>query len=193
MHTLVFARPRLYEIMLKRVPAYKISHNKRVLQTKEENGRVHIFCSDNTSYGADILVGADGAYSGVRQNLYRRLDAQGKLVKSDLENFEIGSVNMVAVAEPQDLSKYPQLKDDFCHFSVSIGDNGARTVSERGRDSSDIPFLQRVDAFPLSTHASFICGGCSFLVGCCQCSRQSNLLVCDQPTDRVGRQIYAVP
>jgi flavin-dependent dehydrogenase len=126
---MIFARPRLYELMLRRIPPNRISHGKKVLRTEEKKGRVHIFCSDNTSYEADILVGADGAYSGVRQSLFKRLDAQGLLPKSDLEGFTIGSINMVAVADPKDPSRYPQLKDEFCHFSIAVGGNGARTVS----------------------------------------------------------------
>ncbi|KAI8345674.1 hypothetical protein B0O80DRAFT_267847 [Mortierella sp. GBAus27b] len=124
---MIFARPRLYELMLRRIPPNRISHGKKVLRTEEKKGRVHIFCSDNTSYEADILVGADGAYSGVRQSLFKRMDAQGLLPKSDLEGFTIGSINMVAVADPKDPSKYPQLKDEFCHFSIAVGGNGART------------------------------------------------------------------
>ncbi|KAF9924758.1 hypothetical protein BGZ65_008150, partial [Modicella reniformis] len=124
---IIFARPRLYEIMLKQVPPHKISHNKKVLRTEEKEGKVTIFCSDNTRYSGDILVGADGAYSGVRQSLYRKLDEKGLLPKSDLENFTIGFINMVAVAEPEDPSKYPELQDDRCHFSLILGGAGGRT------------------------------------------------------------------
>ncbi|KAG0222139.1 hypothetical protein B0O80DRAFT_500784 [Mortierella sp. GBAus27b] len=123
---IIFARPRLYEIMLKQVPPEKISHNKKVLRTEEADGKVTIFCSDNTRYTGDILVGADGAYSGVRQNLYRQLDENGLLPKSDLENFTFGFINMVAVAEPDDPSKFPQLADDQCHFSLVVGGVGGR-------------------------------------------------------------------
>jgi hypothetical protein len=36
---------------------------------------------------------------------------------------------MVGVADPQDPSKYPELKDEFCHFSVVVGGSGGRSVS----------------------------------------------------------------
>ncbi|KAG0001278.1 hypothetical protein BGZ65_003629, partial [Modicella reniformis] len=65
-----------------------------------------------TTYEADVLVGADGAYSGVRQSMCKRLDERGRLPKSDQENFSIGSVIMVGVAEPKDPTKYPQLNDN---------------------------------------------------------------------------------
>ncbi|KAF9365947.1 hypothetical protein BGX34_007306 [Mortierella sp. NVP85] len=121
---LIFARPRLYNLLLSQVPSEKISFGKKVLRTMEKNNKVHIFCSDGTSYEGDILIGADGAYSGVRQSLYKWMDEKGVLPATDLENFSIGFVSMVGVAEPKDPEKYPQLKDPFSHFSVVVGEHG---------------------------------------------------------------------
>ncbi|KAF9897715.1 hypothetical protein BX616_005105 [Lobosporangium transversale] len=119
---LLFARPLLYELMRKQVPASKITMGKKVLRTEEKEDRVVIHCSDNTTYEADILIGADGAYSGVRQSLYKQMDAQGILPKVDLENFSIGYVTMVGVANPQDPEKFPQLKDSVSHFTSVMGE-----------------------------------------------------------------------
>jgi hypothetical protein len=115
--------------MLKQIPASKINYNKKILRTEENEGKITIHCSDNTRYAGDILVGSDGAYSGVRQNLYRQLDAKGLLPKSDLDNFSIGFINMVGVATPDDPAKFPVLKDERCHFSVVVGGVGGRGVS----------------------------------------------------------------
>ncbi|KAF9101919.1 hypothetical protein BGX27_011279 [Mortierella sp. AM989] len=120
---ILFARPKLYELMLKQIPPGKISFNKKVLKTEEKEDRVIIHCSDNTYYEGDIIIGADGAYSGVRQSLYRRLDQKGILPKTDLEGFSIGYVGMLGIAVPEDLEKYPQLKDDVSHCAGVIGPN----------------------------------------------------------------------
>ncbi|KAF9943678.1 hypothetical protein BGZ65_000495, partial [Modicella reniformis] len=40
-----------------------------------------------------------GAYSVVRQSLYKRMDAQGVLPNSDLENFTIGSINVPKILQ----------------------------------------------------------------------------------------------
>ncbi|KAI7817018.1 hypothetical protein BC939DRAFT_467147 [Gamsiella multidivaricata] len=118
---LLFARPKLYELLRKQVPAEKITLGKKVLRAEEKDNKVHIHCSDNTSYHGDILIGADGAYSGVRQSLYKRLDEAGVLPKSDLESLSIAYVSMVGVATPPNPEKYPQLKDDYSHFSQVLG------------------------------------------------------------------------
>ncbi|KAF9176739.1 hypothetical protein BGZ49_005999, partial [Haplosporangium sp. Z 27] len=87
-----FSRPDFYDILRSRVPEDKISFKKKALRSEEKEGKVYIHCSDNSSYAGDILVGADGAYSGVRQSLYKRMDEKGILSKSDTEEFAINYI-----------------------------------------------------------------------------------------------------
>lgn len=108
--------------MLKQIPEHKLNMGKKVLRTEEKEDKVVIHCSDNTTYEGDILVGADGAYSGVRQSLYRRLSEKGLLPRSDSENLEIGYTCMVGVTSPQDPEKYPQLKHEVVDFEAVVGD-----------------------------------------------------------------------
>ncbi|KAF8938580.1 hypothetical protein EDD21DRAFT_120347 [Dissophora ornata] len=122
-YNLIFARSKLYDILLKRIPTHKIKMGKRVLRTEERDGRVCVFCSDNSTYEGSIVIGADGAYSGVRQSLYRQMDEIGMLPLSDMEDFTIGYVTMVGVASPPRPEKYKQLKDNFSHYSQVLGGN----------------------------------------------------------------------
>ncbi|KAF9198679.1 hypothetical protein BGZ49_000426, partial [Haplosporangium sp. Z 27] len=114
--------PKLYELIRSRVPEHKVSMGKKVLRTKEENDKVIVYCSDNTAYECDILVGADGAYSPVRQSMYRNMEEEGKLPSGDKEEFSIGYITMVGIANPPNPEKYPELSDDRCHFRLLIGD-----------------------------------------------------------------------
>ncbi|KAF9901136.1 hypothetical protein BX616_002368 [Lobosporangium transversale] len=125
---LLFERPDLYDLLLRRVPKDRISMGKKVLRTEEVSGRVYIHCADNTTYEGDILVGADGAYSGVRQSIYRELMKKGMLPKSDHEDFSVANISMVGVAEKQDPKKYPQLNDKQANFSTTLGHMKTRTV-----------------------------------------------------------------
>ncbi|KAF9100236.1 hypothetical protein BGX27_000457 [Mortierella sp. AM989] len=120
---LAFSRPDFYEILRKRVPVHKISFQKKVLRSEEKEGKVHIHCSDNTTYIGDILVGADGAYSGVRQSMYKDLNAKGILPKGDLEGFTIGYTTVVGVAKPPNPENYPALKEKYANFSQVLYKN----------------------------------------------------------------------
>ncbi|KAF8955866.1 hypothetical protein BGZ46_002523 [Entomortierella lignicola] len=117
----MFPRPKLFELLMRKIPASKVSLGKKVLRTEEKEGKVIIHCSDGSSYVGDILVGSDGAYSGVRQSLYRRLLDKGLLPKEDQENLAVGYVSMVGVAEGLDPEKFTDLKDNYSHFYKVVG------------------------------------------------------------------------
>ncbi|KAF9343356.1 hypothetical protein BGX26_005862, partial [Mortierella sp. AD094] len=125
----VLARPRLYDLLRSQIPNDKISMGKKVLRTKEHDDRVTVFCSDNTSYDCSILVGADGVYSAVRQNMHKRLDEEGKLPLCDGEDFSIGFITMVGVSSPPNPEKFPKLKDKRAHFRLVIGDGNATSYA----------------------------------------------------------------
>ncbi|KAF9953953.1 hypothetical protein BGZ65_004332 [Modicella reniformis] len=126
----------------------KISFNKKVLRMQEKNSKVYIHCSDNTIYEGDILIGADGANSGVRQSLYRQLNGQALLPKDDLKPATVGLTCLVGIAEPKDPKKYPQLKDKESNFAqvfsgerLSLSDSDAKALqfrnSEWGPESNE--------------------------------------------------------
>ncbi|KAF9198676.1 hypothetical protein BGZ49_000423 [Haplosporangium sp. Z 27] len=118
------SRPRLYDILLRQVPAHKISMGKKVLRTKEEDNKATVYCSDNTMYNCNIVVGADGAYSAVRQNMYSKLEEQGKLPAVDKDGFSIGFITMVGVSTPTNPENYPELSvEERAYFRLVIGNN----------------------------------------------------------------------
>ncbi|KAF9896849.1 hypothetical protein BX616_006649, partial [Lobosporangium transversale] len=126
--THLFTRKKLYDLLLKHVPEHKISFGKRVVNIEERDSKVFIQCADGSIHAADILVGADGAYSTVRQALYKGLDQRGLLPKSDLKKLAAGYINIIGTAQPiakgdptAMLNKYPQLKEDTVQFSSVIG------------------------------------------------------------------------
>ncbi|KAG9071679.1 hypothetical protein KI688_005892 [Linnemannia hyalina] len=84
---------------------------KRILTIKEVDDKVKIQAADNSVYEGDILVGADGAYSAVRQQLYNRLKKEGTLPKSDHEDLPFSCTCLVGQTDPLDLEEYPELKN----------------------------------------------------------------------------------
>ncbi|KAF9434691.1 hypothetical protein BGZ76_007606, partial [Entomortierella beljakovae] len=117
---LLFSRPDLYAILRKRIPKHKISFNIKVLRTEEFDNKVHVYCSDDSVHSGDILVGADGAYSGVRQSLYKRMREKGELPRSDLEDFSIGYTVTLGISKLTNSEKYPQLKNHQSTFNQVI-------------------------------------------------------------------------
>ncbi|KAK3819386.1 MAG: hypothetical protein JOS17DRAFT_756323 [Linnemannia elongata] len=125
----IVARPLLYDLLLSQVPKHKILFNKRVLTISEKEEKVTIQTSDNSIYEGDILVGADGAYSAVRQRLYDALKKEGKLPKSDQEDLPFNCTCLVGQTEPLDVDEFPQLKDPEHPFINTLGDNKPFTWS----------------------------------------------------------------
>ncbi|KAF9944594.1 hypothetical protein BGZ70_004501 [Mortierella alpina] len=138
-------RPDLYNILLARIPKNRLHLGKRFvnfqhinlsnphLSTISSSGlsgssyslggsefeKIKARCSDGTFYHADILVGADGSSSAVRQSLYRQLREEGTLPKSDQEDQQYKQVALVGVTNALSPKKYPDLNDEFSHFKIT--------------------------------------------------------------------------
>ncbi|KAF9278110.1 hypothetical protein BGZ68_008769 [Mortierella alpina] len=117
----VFARPPMYDLLLSKIPEHKIHLSKKVTSSTQNAEKVSITCEDGTTYTGDILVGADGAYSGVRQSMYKEAAEKGVLPKADSQNLAQGYITMVGTTDPLDPSKFPDLKDTYTHFAQMIG------------------------------------------------------------------------
>ncbi|KAF9282000.1 hypothetical protein BGZ68_006273 [Mortierella alpina] len=118
---IVFPRPDLYELLLSKVPAEKISLGKKVLSLQQNTLGVMIRIADNTTFHGDILVGADGAYSGVRQSLYKELMKSGVLPVKDGKQLSINYSTIVGTTNPLGEDFHPYLKDPINHNAVMIG------------------------------------------------------------------------
>ncbi|KAF9901068.1 hypothetical protein BX616_002389 [Lobosporangium transversale] len=120
----IISRSVFYDLLLRQIPSNKIFLGKRVLAIKQslQNG-VQIQFSDKTIAEGDILVGADGAYSAVRQSLYDSLKSEGQLPASDDGALPFTCVCLVGQTKPMDTEKFPELTDPICHFRSVIADN----------------------------------------------------------------------
>ncbi|KAF9928812.1 hypothetical protein FBU30_002083 [Linnemannia zychae] len=119
----VVARPKLYDLILKQVPSYKIYFGHRVLNISEKEDKVSIHLSNNTSYEGDIIVGADGAYSAVRQRMFEQLLVKDELPKSDQEDLPFSCTCLIGQTRPLDPEKYPSINRPIAAFETYIGDN----------------------------------------------------------------------
>ncbi|KAK3844058.1 MAG: hypothetical protein J3R72DRAFT_98130 [Linnemannia gamsii] len=123
--TVVFSRPEFYDILLSHIPSENILFGKKVSEIDDltNDFKVEVTCTDGSTYQGHIFVGADGAYSSVRQCLYKQLESEGALPASDKRDLKCGFVTMVGTTDPLDPEKYPVMKEEYSFFSQVIGDN----------------------------------------------------------------------
>ncbi|GJJ74679.1 hypothetical protein EMPS_07037 [Entomortierella parvispora] len=119
---LLFTRPRLYDLLLSKVPAEKIHFNKRVVWAEHMSNGVSIQCEDGTTYSGDMLVGADGAYSAVRDALFKTLHCDHLLPAKDKKEMKRGYVCLVGTTSPLDPEKNPLIKEGCSDYYQIIGE-----------------------------------------------------------------------
>ncbi|KAF9082711.1 hypothetical protein BGX29_003656, partial [Mortierella sp. GBA35] len=103
------SRPQFYDLLLRQLPKERIHLGKKVQSTQEGEGGVLIRCTEGSEYEGDILVGADGAYSAVRQNMYAQLKKDNKLPHSDSLPLPFLTVCLVGQTRPLDSSEFPDV------------------------------------------------------------------------------------
>ncbi|KAF9537191.1 hypothetical protein EC957_008682 [Mortierella hygrophila] len=119
----IIARPDYYNIMLKQVPAHKVLFGHRVLNITEDDDKVTVHLSNNQTYKGDIIVGADGAYSAVRQRMYEQLKAKDLLPKEDQEDLPFSSTSLVGQTKVLDPEEFPIVNKPHCQFLGFLGDD----------------------------------------------------------------------
>ncbi|KAF9280511.1 hypothetical protein BGZ88_012158 [Linnemannia elongata] len=120
----LFARPELHEMLFSKIPKEKLHMSKKVLSFQQNHEGVMVRFSDNTSIHGDILVGADGAHSAVRQHLYKTLEKEGLLPKSDTKPMSKGYISLVGTTNELDPVKYPGVLQKESEAFYMIGDKG---------------------------------------------------------------------
>ncbi|KAF9585754.1 hypothetical protein BGW38_000878 [Lunasporangiospora selenospora] len=120
----IVPRPDLYEILETLVPKEKIKYGAKILSYIQNKDGVMIRCWDNSTHHGDILVGADGAYSAVRQGLYKQLNDKRQLPESDLETLSFTSCCLIGTTNPLDPEKYTFLKKEDSYYIVVIPSDG---------------------------------------------------------------------
>ncbi|KAF9086672.1 hypothetical protein BGX23_008654 [Mortierella sp. AD031] len=127
----IVSRPKIYDLLLHQIPKERIHLGKKVLSMEQGGNGVLLRCSDGSEAEGDILVGADGAYSAVRQNLYAKLKKENKLPASDALPLPFSVVCLVGQTRPLDSSEFPDLALEECQFRNILGDNNPYSVGQK--------------------------------------------------------------
>ncbi|KAG0054021.1 hypothetical protein BGZ83_012097 [Gryganskiella cystojenkinii] len=119
--TLITSRMDLHRILLSRIPKEKVLMDHKIDSILQNKEKVSIRCANNTFHEADVLIGADGPYSAVRESLYERLSATGKLTQSDKEDLKISYMTYLGTTAPLDPKDYFGLEDSASHCDTIVG------------------------------------------------------------------------
>lgn len=85
-----------------------------------ENG-VQIYTSDKRVHQGDLLVGADGASSSVRQNMFKELEKLNRLPPEDNVPLPFKFISLIGQTEPLDTNVYKDLLREDSPFQCVVG------------------------------------------------------------------------
>ncbi|KAF9320554.1 hypothetical protein BG003_005737 [Podila horticola] len=110
-------------LLLRQVAKERLHMGKKLVSFYEDDKGVTIHCADNTRYTGDILVGADGTYSTVRDHLYRTLKAKAQLPASDDTPLPFSCTCLVGQTVPLDPKEFPgaNMEQEHSEFNFVIG------------------------------------------------------------------------
>ncbi|KAG0360517.1 hypothetical protein BG005_010541 [Podila minutissima] len=115
------SRADLYDVLWRHCPRDQIHLSKKITDYDQDDEGVTVRCADGSTYRGDILVGADGAYSVVRTQLYEKLKEQNKLPASDAEPLPFSNVCLVGQTRVLDPEEFPSLKSKESQFLSVLG------------------------------------------------------------------------
>ncbi|KAG0235858.1 hypothetical protein BGW41_000650 [Actinomortierella wolfii] len=118
----IIDRPALYNLLASLVPAEKILYGKKVMSVEQNAEGVMIRIADGTTYHGDVLVGADGAYSAIRQSIYKILKEKGELPEEDNTAPPYNTLCVVGVTRPLP-PEIVDASDDECRCVSITYDN----------------------------------------------------------------------
>ncbi|KAF9096596.1 hypothetical protein BGX29_008520 [Mortierella sp. GBA35] len=147
--SLVVTRSDLLELLVSQIPSHKIHFSKQIVSFTANKDEVVIRCADDTTYNGDILIGADGAFSKVRELLYKQVAKKGILPRHDAvamaadvaaasiaastavddvnvtveaegEALKGGHIHLVGVTRALDVEKFPVLLEDYSRICWTV-------------------------------------------------------------------------
>ncbi|KAF9285413.1 hypothetical protein BGZ74_001497 [Mortierella antarctica] len=151
---ILFSRPQMHQLFVSKIPKEKLHLGKKIESIEDNGEEVTIHCADGSSASGDILVGADGAYSGVRTSLFKAMAEKGLLPEADKEDLTVGHICMVGTTKSLEDNTYKALKDDFSHFERVIMQGTPHSWSTATVPGNRVCWLMTTQLGSTSTNAT---------------------------------------
>ncbi|KAF8927159.1 hypothetical protein BGZ58_010587 [Dissophora ornata] len=127
-YSYVVQRTEFCQLLIARMRPDRILWGLKVLETVSGDMGVQCRCANGHVEQGDILVGADGAHSAVRQNLYRTLREKNLLPKVDQESMKFTQNAVIGLTNPLDLSRFPEAGAEFAQVHIVVGKESPLTM-----------------------------------------------------------------
>ncbi|KAG0206710.1 hypothetical protein BGX33_007286 [Mortierella sp. NVP41] len=119
----VLPKPNLYRILLRHVPKSKIFNGVKILSISSGDHFVTVTQENGNTAVCDILVGADGTYSAVRQNIFDKMRRAKLMDPRDLEPMDYSTVCLIGQTRPLTDIEFPNMQLDDAQFVRVLGRN----------------------------------------------------------------------
>ncbi|KAF9290019.1 hypothetical protein BGZ68_008100 [Mortierella alpina] len=126
---IILQRPVLHSLLLQNIPPKRIHFGKKFKMLDQRQEGVAIQCTDKSEFYGDILVGADGVNSGVRQSLYWQMAQDNILPSSDLRAMSKGYVFLAGVTRSLSPADHPGLDTPSSNATFIISDGSPHSCS----------------------------------------------------------------
>lgn len=122
------SRSELHELLSSQLPPESVHLGKRVFSYHQDEENVMIKFMDGTKYYGHVIVGADGAYSVVREHLFLYLSMKDRMKTSEDAIEPFSSVCLVGQTEILDPNEFPSLNSEFSETATIQGSSNLCTV-----------------------------------------------------------------
>ncbi|KAG0344517.1 hypothetical protein BG004_004383 [Podila humilis] len=123
----IISRPELYTILRGNLPSHQIHLGKRVFSYIQTERGVDVRCSDNSLYHADMIVGAEGAHSAVRQVMYKDPEVAPTITAAENGSLPFKCVCLVEQTIPLDPGDFPHLDEPIAQSNSVLAETTMRT------------------------------------------------------------------
>jgi 2-polyprenyl-6-methoxyphenol hydroxylase-like FAD-dependent oxidoreductase len=124
----VLPKPVLYNILLSHVPSAKIIRGTKILSVSSGDSFVTVLQDNGDTAVCDIVVGADGTYSAVRQSIFDQMRKHDVMDPKDKEPMKYSTVCLIGQTRPLSDVEFPIMAKDDCQFIRVLGRNKPYSV-----------------------------------------------------------------
>ncbi|KAG0275463.1 hypothetical protein BGZ95_008761 [Linnemannia exigua] len=127
-YSYIVHRTEFCQVLISKMRFDRVLWGRYVLDVVSGDAGVQVRCANGYVEQASVLVGADGAHSAVRQNLYRNLKDKGLLPKADAEALKFTQNALIGLTNPLNPSQYPGVSSEFGECNIVIGKDSPYTL-----------------------------------------------------------------